>query len=172
MRHQRGFTLLEILVVVFIIGIILSFATLNLGGRALDDRAEEEVRRLQAIFELARDEAGLTGFQLGWLADEERYQFLALQESGWAQYAERGPFRARPLEKPFRIKLQVEDFSIGADDEAQQISPQIIFFSSGEVTPFSLQLSAPQLDVIYKLSGNLLGQISLERIDRDELPFS
>ncbi len=157
--------------VVFIIGIILGFASLTLGGRNLDDKAAEEARRLLAIFELARDESGLTGLQIGWIQTEKGYQFLALGEEGWVRYADRGPLRARPLPEPLQLRIEVEDVPVRQDDP-KALTPQILFFTSGELTPFELQLLAPQLDSVYRIRGNLLGQLSLERLERDELPLS
>ncbi len=157
--------------VVFIIGVILGFATLSLGGRNLEDKAAEEARRLLAIFELARDESGLTGLQIGWLQTERGYQFVALGEEGWVAYADRGPLRARPLPEPLSLRLKVEDLPVRQDDP-KALSPQILFFTSGELTPFELQLRAPQLDSVYRIRGNLLGQLNLERLDRDEVPLS
>ena len=75
-RWQQGFTLIEILVVVFIIGVILGFATLSLSGRALDDKAQEEARRLAEVLRLARDEASMTGFELGWRRTDKGYDCL------------------------------------------------------------------------------------------------
>ena len=57
-RQQAGFTLLEMMVVVVIIGIIMSFATLSIGGG--DRRADElkrEAQRFMALLELASSEA-------------------------------------------------------------------------------------------------------------------
>ncbi len=163
---QRGFTLIEILVVVFIIGVILGFATLSLSGRALDDRAEEEARRLLAVFRLASDEASLTGLELGWLATEEGYRFLALGEQGWVPYGERSPLRARSIEAPLCLKVKVEDLPIVTDPK--RLSPQIMVLSSGEMTPFTVELGAKNLDVVFAVSANLLGQLSFERQLIDE----
>lgn len=167
--RQRGFTLLEILVVVFIIGVILSFATLSLGGRGLDDRANEEARRLAELFRLARDEAGVTGLELGWRAAGEDYQFLALADGGWAAYPARGPLRDRSLPEPLRMTVLVEDLPV-AEDEADN-APQILFLSSGEVTPFTVQIGARELDSVYEIRGNLIGQIDMQRVDEDELAY-
>jgi general secretion pathway protein H len=163
---QAGFTLIEILVVVFIIGVTLGFATLSLSGRAVDDKAEEEAQRMLQIFRLARDEAGMTGLELGWLATHDGYRFLALAEQGWAPYGDRSPLHSRTLEKPLQLTVKVEDLPIKADPKRD--SPQILFLSSGEVTPFSVDIGAPGLEVVYSVSGNLLGQLELKRVSADE----
>ena len=53
-----GFTLLELLLVILIIGIILSFAALSI-GRGNERAIEDEMRRLAGLIELAAQEATL-----------------------------------------------------------------------------------------------------------------
>ncbi|ORE86248.1 general secretion pathway protein H [Oceanococcus atlanticus] len=166
-RWQQGFTLIEILVVVFIIGVILGFATLSLSGRALDDKVQEEARRLSEILRLARDEAGLTGLELGWLKTDEGYRFVALSDNGWAEYGERTPLRPRRIEAPLKMTVRVDDLPIETDDD--QLLPQVMILSSGEMTPFAIELGAPDLDFVFLISGNLLGEIALEKVDPDDL---
>lgn len=165
---QAGFSLIEILVVVFIIGVILGFASLNLGGRSLDDKLEQEARRVHRLFSLARDEASLTGMELGWRLSDAGHQFLALSEQGWVPYADSGPLRARTLEPPLQMRLYLEQESTSTEGEITG-APQLIFFSSGELTPFELRMGAADLPVRYSLTGNLLGQLKLERIASDGL---
>lgn len=166
-RRATGFTLIEILVVVFIIGVILGFASLSLSGRALGDRAQEEARRLAELLRLARDEAGFTGLELGWRQTDNGYEFLALSDQGWARYGAGTPMRARELPPPLEIVVRVDDVAVALDDE--QLQPQIMILSSGEMTPFKLELSAEELDQVFLISGNLLGQVELEALSADEL---
>ncbi len=165
-RLHTGFTLIEILVVVFIIGIILGFASLNLGGRALDDKVEEEARRLRQLFSLARDEASVTGLELGWRLEDGSYQFLALAETGWVPYPQRGPLRPRQLAPFLRLDLRLDQQPVSSDEKA--LLPQIMFLSSGELTPFEMTMSASGLDAVFRLTGNYFGEISLERYSRDD----
>lgn len=164
---QRGFTLIEILVVVFIIGVILGFATLSLSGRALDDKVQEEARRLSEILRLARDEAGMTGLELGWLKTEDGYRFVALSDNGWAEYGERTPLRPRRVEEPLKMTVRVDDLPIETDNK--QLLPQVMILSSGEMTPFAIELGAPSLEFVFLIRGNLLGEISMEKVDPDDL---
>lgn len=168
-RRSSGFTLIEILVVVFLIGIILGFASLSLSGRALDDQAQEEARRLAEIFRIARDEAGFTGLELGWRKTENGYEFLALSDQGWSKFGEGTPLRARALPKPLKLRVKVDDLPIETDKKNPV--PQIMLLSSGETTPFTVELGADQLAWTFVISGNLLGKINLERVADDDLVF-
>jgi general secretion pathway protein H len=59
----------------------------------------------------------------------------------------------------------------GDDQEkaTEAFKPQVLILSSGELTAFALDLSAPGYDVGYRVAGTLIGRISLERVERDGL---
>lgn len=166
-RQPRGFTLIEVLVVVFIIGVIVGMATLSFSGRALDDLAQEEARRLAEIFRLASEEATLTGLEIGWISREGRYRFVALSDQGWTTYGDGTPLRPRELPEPLTVTVRIEDLAL--TEEEERAAPQLMFLSSGEITPFEVDLGAPQLAVRFQISGNLLGQLKLERLDAKAL---
>jgi len=166
-RHAgRGFTLLEILVVVAIIGVVASFAVLSIGSRALDDRLATEARRLEELLTLAADEAVLQGAELGFIQTAEGYAFLALKDGHWLPLESSGALRDRVLGEPFYIELRVEGRAVKpvtADDAEKELKPQVMLLSSGEATEFSLQLRAREFAPHYILNGDALGRLKLER---------
>lgn len=168
-RH-RGFTLLELLVVAVIIGIIASFAVLSIGRRALDDRLETEAHRLQELFSLAADEAVLQGAEIGFIQTPAGYQFLGLNRDGkWQPLEDAGALRARAVEEPFYLQLHVDGRAVPPPREAvdhdtrEEIKPQVLLLSSGEATPFTLEIRARDYGPHYTLEGDLLGRTKLER---------
>jgi len=164
-RAARGFTLLEILVVVVIIGVIASFAVLSVGSRALDDRLDLEARRLQELISLAADEAVLQGVEIGFLQTADGYAFLLLKDGRWSA-TDAGPLRGRMLQEPFYLRLQVEGRPVapaetgGADEK---LEPQVLLLSSGEATAFTLELRARDYGPWFALEGDALGRLKLER---------
>ncbi len=64
-KGPQGFTLLELLVVMFIIGLVFSFATLSLTSGTRPYQIKTAAKRLYALTSLALEEAILTGSQLG-----------------------------------------------------------------------------------------------------------
>ncbi|HEL2978023.1 TPA: type II secretion system minor pseudopilin GspH [Stenotrophomonas maltophilia] len=83
-RVPRGFTLLELMVVLVIIGICTAGIGLGLGslldpGRQLRQEGERLAQRLQ----VARDEARIDGRPLRWQADAAGYRFSRLEGSRW-----------------------------------------------------------------------------------------
>jgi general secretion pathway protein H len=165
-RHQAGFTLLEILVVVAIIGVMITLATLSLGSRSLDDKLALEARRLHEVMLLAADEAVLQGAELGFVLTPRGYAFLVLKDGKWIALEDAGVLRARALEQPFFIELQVEGRPAPPqrlDDARVELKPQVLLLSSGDATEFVLDLRAPQYAPYYRLQGDVLGQLKLGR---------
>jgi len=72
MQHQRGFSLLEMLVVLLVVVVIVSLASLNTGSGAEERRLAEEVRFLADVAAYARDEAAFSGRDHGLLLGEEQ----------------------------------------------------------------------------------------------------
>ncbi len=71
---MRGFTLLELLLVVALIAIAAGVASLALGD-AEPRRMREEAERLSALFRIATSEARASGRALTWQADLSGYRF-------------------------------------------------------------------------------------------------
>ncbi len=165
-RPQSGFSLIELLVVVFIIGIIIGFATLSLGGRALDDRLQEEARRLERIFSLAAEESLLSGQQIGWLYADGGYRFLVLGPDAWLPYGDGSPLRPRTLPEPIQLDVLVEDLPLPSNPE--RATPQVVFLSSGELTPFEVRVTAPAVAAKFVLQGIVTGAISARREVSDQ----
>ena len=172
-RRQKGFTFLEILAVVVIIGITITFASLTLSSRAVEERLATEAERLEALLKLAADEAIVQGEEIGLLVGADGYAFYHLDQNRWAAY-EVGPLRERVLPEGFSLHLARdggEDVQIPLPEEAdrdndnkKKLQPQILMLSSGELTPFVLQLRAEHLAVFYQAEGLITGQIELKRI--------
>lgn len=190
--RQHGFTLLEMLAVIAIIAVIVTFASLSIGNRALDDRLEAESKRLEQLLRLAEDEADLKGVAIGLAFTTEGYRFLVADgNSHWNDYAQSGTFRSRPLLQPFYAELRIEGRLVpplkppparpesgadskksgddkaksddASDDEAGRIKPQVLMLPGGQMTPFALDLKAPNYPVSMHIEGNLLGQVKRER---------
>ncbi len=163
-RNSGGFTLIEITVVLFIIGVLAGFAVLSLGSRAQDSRFETEARRLEKLVELAAEEAESQGIEIGLRFEKNSYEFLTPSPEGaWAPLEAKGSLRARQLPEPFYVELTIEGRAVKtatAEDEEQK--PQILLLSSGEASAFVLELRVPKQKQFYRLEGDALGKLKLE----------
>lgn len=79
-RIQSGFSLLELLVVVFIIGVLSAMFTLSVGLTGSDGDLETETDRLIAVLDVAREEAVMQGREFGMRFYSDGYEFATYHE--------------------------------------------------------------------------------------------
>src|SRR5262245_26357933 len=87
MKAERGYTLVEVLVVLVILGIAAALAQVRLWrspAQALDD----EAHRLAQVLELARDEAMTQGCTVAWISRSEWHR-IECRRAGVAAYKPR-----------------------------------------------------------------------------------
>lgn len=166
---ERGFTLLELLVVVFIIGLLAGLAVLSVDDRVADDRLQQEAQRLDALLHIAAEEAVLFGIELGLEVTRDGYRFLRLDADGWTPItAQDSPLRPRTLDENTTLHLIRADGENATDDEETDgPAPDVLFLSSGEITPFELSMTANEARSRYRYEGKLTGELELHRISED-----
>ena len=144
--QQKGFSLLELLVVIVIIGIMVSIVAVNID--TADTRPEKNAQRLSALVELAADEAMIHGQEMGLRFYRDSYEFSVLDpdQGVWLPMNTDAMFRLRALENDLALDLFIEDRQIvlgdpevRRSDDDDSYEPQIYILSSGEITPFKVR---------------------------------
>ncbi len=162
-QRSAGFTLLELMVVLVIIGIVMGGAMLSIGDDNRSKELDREARRLAALMDLASDEAVLRSSQLAVRFGDSEYEFYALQNNAWLPLTDDPQLRLRTLPKGVNLDLELEDSPpLGLDTDSDQQQPQVFILSSGEMTPFILTLSARETKQRYQVKGGLTGEVELE----------
>ena len=147
-RLHRGFTLLEVLVVVFLIALTTSLAVATLGR---DDQAlvDRQARQLLEDLAFARDLALTQHRLVGWHPDAEGYQFsLRTSRGHWQAYQSRAlPQRKWSQGVQLKELLHQEGERSSAERENGEnreasglAAPSLVFFPGGEITPARLRL--------------------------------
>ena len=149
-RQAKGFTLLELLIVLVILGITISFTVLSFGLKNPQDELKEHGQRIAALMQLASEESILLGAELAMQFNNNGYLFLNLKDDNWLEIENDQIFRQRDLPEHIQIDVSVEGVT-GSDSDIKQ---RVYFFSSGEASPFTLTLSSRDADASYKVTGD------------------
>lgn len=132
-RALRGFTLVELLIVLLVMGLLVSGISLV---SLPDDRARLriEAERLGRLLELAAEESRYTGKAIAWSADERGYRFWRFLEPGWTEILDHDLLRARAL--PPDVTLT----GIWAENVRSQ-GPMRLEFASHSTFAYSIEMS-------------------------------
>lgn len=162
--RERGFTLIEILVVLVIVGIMTAVATLSMGVLGRDSGLEDEARHLWAVITQSKEEIELQGREVGVYIEKDGYYFMRYnaREQVWSEVNNDDLMAAHTLPEGVQFRLWLESREVilkthqenqdalnkelstqGGDATAQKKDPrvpQIALLSSGDTTPFELRL--------------------------------
>jgi len=135
-QKARGFTLLELLVVVVIIAVMVGLAGVQL-MRSPGEAVRDESERLALLLQAAREEAILQGRVFAFGAGRESYRFLRLERDGKLKIAEDDE-----LLRPRRLAagVAIESFQVeGAAGDVPQEG--VVFLPSGDLPAFRILLA-------------------------------
>lgn len=134
-EKPRGFTLIEVLVVMLIMGLCIGLVSAIVRP---DDRGllRVEAERLAQLLDLAATEARLSGKSIAWTTDGHGYRFWRMNGNAeWSEVRDSDQLRARTLPQGMTISgLEVEDMPVRGDK-------RLVFASYGSAFSFRIDLS-------------------------------
>lgn len=146
LRLARGFTLLELLVVMVIVGVTLGLVSLN----AMPDGQQilqNDAQRIALLLQLARDEAIVRNRPIAFEAEAERYRFLLREGNTWRVLVQDDLLREREF-KRFPVALTISPPS------PEQAAPLRIVFGREPVDkPFVLTLAIGAAQAAIRADG-------------------
>jgi general secretion pathway protein H len=174
--RNKGFTLVEILVVVVIMAIVISLAILSMGVTGRDAQLDEETRRIEGLMGLLHERALLEGRDFGMHIEPSAYEFLVYDafHDRWQTMDQEHEFRHRELPKGLSFQLQMDSQTVvlKAPDRnmvtSTPVAPQVAIAASGEGTPFRLTLQRDETKASSSVDGDALGKVSRESSDHVE----
>ena len=151
---RSGFTLIEILVVIVIIGIITSITILSVGIIGTDRALQQQAFRLTTLVEMASDEAQMQGREYGLELMRGSYRFVEFDPFlvRWGEVVDDHLLRPRQLEEDSEFELFLEDREVKLEespaeterdddrDISEDYEPHLLIFSSGDITPFEIRI--------------------------------
>ena len=171
---QQGFSLIEILVVIFIVGILAGSISLTLGGNEIADELSDTAASMTGLMTLAVDDATLSGEAIGVsfdpavLDDPWAFHWQRLREGRWQPEEE--PFQSQALPPGIEVVLQISgELYDWTQAQTPETGPALVFYPSAEMMPFILTLKNPLApDVDQHIGNSIAGDIIWKERPRAE----
>lgn len=184
-RQSFGFTLIEILVVVVIVGTVLSIVVLSTSIVPEDEELKTERTRMAALMEMVQDDAMMQGREFGLEIMTSSYRFVEFDPftRQWSEVPADDLYRLRQLPEGVEFELYIDDKRVELKNDPQEIAspddlapapaaanfaPHLFLFASGEASAFELRLVRPQTRNELVMRGDILGDITFGE-DDDEI---
>ncbi|MGQ3889532.1 type II secretion system minor pseudopilin GspH [Legionella sp. CNM-1927-20] len=153
-QNERGFTLIEILVVILIIGIIASVALFAFGDFGTSRRIKLTAEQFSAYLKLVQQRAILEMVTLGVTVNNEGYETYRYSNNSWQPMPKNSLIFHRFFPKDTVITLQ--------NQLKNNTGPTIIVTPSGSMTEFKLIFGTPSQPSIITLTGKHNGVLTLD----------
>ncbi len=124
-RVQRGFTLLELVAVIAIVGLVAGMVVLAYSDERRTAVVREQAQRLARVIEIAAQEAILTGRPLGLALDGAGYGIVRRERGRWRAVAGDALFEAHTVPAGIEIGIAGAPFTAPGD-------AALVFLPSGE----------------------------------------
>ena len=143
--RSAGFTLIELMIVVFIIGLVTAGAIIAFSGQRGDPELEREAQRLEALFDYTREQAELQTRDYGFRVNHLAYSFVVFDvlQNQWRPVDEDDALRERKFPEGIQPQVVVDGRRIVLDRKKpalEEFAPQVMIFANGDLSSFEVFL--------------------------------
>ena len=184
MKQVKGFTLLELMLVLALMGFLFSSITLPDISQDPYDEVEKEAKKISTLIDMLSEYSVLNNQITGFVIKDNEYGFLLFDGEKWQEIME-PPFNRVELEENFLVELKLDGLEWQEqnmlssvqwieEDELEELSkdaepdqfifPQVFIFPSGELSPFELDVSYSDgfdIDILFRIRGEFIAPVTL-----------
>ncbi|EKD71210.1 MAG: hypothetical protein ACD_46C00245G0001, partial [uncultured bacterium] len=162
-KQSRGFTLIEILIVIFIISIVTSVAMLSI-SRNENKQIESFANELTQMLTLAEEQAMLQPSVMGLTFKQQTLQFSALKKASdgkdeW-QLLRDNVLGEHRIPDNIEINIDAGGKKINEADEVEKKLPQVVISTSGDLSPFTIYIGKKGKKPRYAIIGSADGKVT------------
>ncbi|HEY7774836.1 MAG TPA: prepilin-type N-terminal cleavage/methylation domain-containing protein [Marinagarivorans sp.] len=177
LRSEVGFSLLEVLAVIAVLGIALASVTLTIGRGGPESSVTEKLEQFMAISEFAADRAVLSGDPMGllleppqWQSDSEpewdnlgwRYRWQAGNVNGWFDVPELKPISFDPETK---LVVLIDNMEWRWEELLDRSLPVTAYYPTGDISPIEIRITDERLpDYSQTIHINEYGQLEWKEL--------
>lgn len=159
----RGFTLLELLVVIALVAILTGTVALGMGQADVEYRLAGHADQLAYRIELARQFALQRNREWGLFVESELIRFVEYDpEAGRWVTQNKDPFKSLKGFDGVRFRAETETLARLPSGRRNAL-PDVLLFSSGETTPFTLYLEPRTAGRAWSVHSDGLSRVRAER---------
>lgn len=154
MPTAKGFTLIEILIVMVIISVVSGLAVLTITNNQ-HKQLEEAAKKLKYLIVLAEQQAMLQPATIGIGMTKTSYQFFELKEDNTWRIMNHSLLGSQSLPTNSQFHLKIHD-----KESPLTGKPGIVISASGDLTPFIVSIGKKGNAPLYEVKGTSSGKIT------------
>uniref|UniRef100_UPI004048B63D type II secretion system minor pseudopilin GspH n=1 Tax=Shewanella baltica TaxID=62322 RepID=UPI004048B63D len=185
LRHA-GFTLMEVMLVILLMGLSAAAVTMSIGNSGPQQALDRTARQFIAATEMVLDETVLSGQFIGIVIEKTSYQFVFYKDGKWEPLDKDRLLSEKQMEPGVVMNLVLDGLPLvqddeeddswfeepliepSADDKKKHPEPQVMLFPSGEMSAFELTFitktdKGQQVEAL--VVGDALGRLTIGRPD-------
>ena len=153
--NSQGFTLIELMLVIALMGIVVSFVQFAFRDDQLEQELHQQAEQFIAVFEAASEYGMLNNIELGLVVSEQHYQFVGYDGTQWTELADNDALTSFTMPDQVSLELSLEDLPIDEkalfdintfinqdeldqQDTERNLVPQVVILSGGDISSFKL----------------------------------
>jgi general secretion pathway protein H len=166
-KSARGFTLIEILVVLVIIAVMTGAALYRITVTGVDRGLDIEGDRLCDVVQAANQQSGLEGRDLGIRFIPDGYEVLAFSgfSNKWAAVTDDRTYERHSLPAGVHLAVELEGKAavLKMPTEEEPASPQVIISAAGDASSYRVTFTREGTDHEFVIEGQTDGTLKVRR---------